>query len=475
MREEQSDAKNIRQQLLMKLPQVDSLLRRPAINELVKNSSHILIKETVQMVIDSMREEILSCQRTVAADVDELEANIIKEVIGRQSYHLRPIINATGTVIHTNLGRSVLGHDTGLHVAAVASQYSNLEYDLDAGGRGARYEPVLQLLQKLTGAEDALVVNNNAAAVLLSLNTLVKGREVIISRGELVEIGGMFRIPAVIEMSGGHIREVGTTNKTHATDYVQAISENTGAVMKVHTSNYRIIGFTETTDARELSALAHECDLPFINDLGSGLFIDMRRFGLPYEPTVREAVESGADVVTFSGDKLLGGPQAGIIVGKTRYIEPMKKNQLLRALRVDKMTIAALEATLQAYVDEEQAIRRIPVLQMLAYDQAACERRARALAAQLRQCCPATVVSCEPVEDMVGGGSYPEYTLPGYMVTVESSAVTAETLGRRLRYGKQPVVGRIQRGKLCFSVRTIQDAEMVMLVRMVRDALQPVI
>jgi L-seryl-tRNA(Ser) seleniumtransferase len=303
------------------------------------------------------------------------------------------------------------------------------------------------------------VVNNNAAAVLLALTTLIKGKEVIISRGELVEIGGFFRIPEVIELSGGTIHEVGTTNKTHMEDYRRAVNENTGAIMKVHTSNYRVIGFTETAPAEEMAALAHEQGVPFINDLGSGLFIDMRRFGLPYEPTVGEALRQGCDVVTFSGDKLLGGPQAGIIVGKSCYIEQMKKNQLLRALRVDKMTLAALEATLHLYLDEDIAVRDIPALQMLAQSQRVCMNKADALCQELAKCKLPVKTAVEPCRDMVGGGSYPEYTLPGYVVTIETEQYTAAELERRLRHGEPPVISRIQKDKVCLSVRTLTEED----------------
>ena len=288
---------------------------------------------------------------------------------------------------------------------------------------------------------------------------MTQGKEVVISRGELVEIGGLFRIPDVIEASGGTIREVGTTNKTHLSDYSRAVGEGTGAIMKVHTSNYRIIGFSESVPAQELAELAHANGLPLINDLGSGLFVDMRRFGLPYEPTVKEVLKQGCDVVMFSGDKLLGGPQAGIIVGKAEYIEPMKQHQLLRALRVDKMTLAALEATLQLYRDEDMAIRSIPALQMLARTQKECLRRADVLAQMLRTTDAALQVQTVPVRDMVGGGSYPEYTLPGYAAAVASEGLTAAELERRLRHAEVPVVARVQQDRLCLSVRTLRDDE----------------
>ena len=446
-------------QLLRQLPKVDVLLQRPALAEWEQNLSRSLIKQAVQDVLAGLRRDILAERRRDVPAEDELDGMVLAYFRRQKSLRLKTVVNATGTILHTNLGRSVLSEEIGRHVGEVAASYSNLEYDLDEGQRGSRYAHLQSLLKELTGAEDVLVVNNNAAAVLLALTSMTQGKEVVISRGELVEIGGLFRIPDVIEASGGTIREVGTTNKTHLSDYSRAVGEGTGAIMKVHTSNYRIIGFSESVPAQELAELAHANGLPLINDLGSGLFVDMRRFGLPYEPTVKEVLKQGCDVVMFSGDKLLGGPQAGIIVGKAEYIEPMKQHQLLRALRVDKMTLAALEATLQLYRDEDMAIRSIPALQMLARTQKECLRRADMLAQMLRTADAALQVQTVPVRDMVGGGSYPEYTLPGYAAAVASEGRTAAELERRLRHAEVPVVARVQQDRLCLSVRTLRDDE----------------
>lgn len=461
--------KNEKQLILSRLPKVDVILGRPSMKRWEQTYSRTLIKQAVQEVLAAIRQDVLSgtCQNVPSEA--EIEEAVVQYFQDHQQLHLRPVINGAGTILHTNLGRAVLSKRISQHVAAIASSYSNLEYDLDGGHRGSRYRHLQTILKKLTGAEDVLVVNNNAAAVLLALTTLIKGKEVIISRGELVEIGGFFRIPEVIELSGGMIREVGTTNKTHMEDYRQAINENTGAIMKVHTSNYRVIGFTETVPEEKMAALAHEQGLPFINDLGSGLFIDMRRFGLPYEPTVGEALRQGCDVVTFSGDKLLGGPQAGIIVGKTCYIEQMKKNQLLRALRVDKMTLAALEATLHLYLDEDIAVRDIPVLQMLSQSQRVCMNKADTLCQELEKCNLPVEVAVEPCRDMVGGGSYPEYTLPGYVVTMETDQCTTAELERRLRHGEIPIISRIQKDKVCLSVRTITEDDFSTICNVVRD------
>ena len=302
--------------VLASLPKVDVFLSRSDMSALADSYSPLLVKDALQKVLATIREDVLNKKITDVPADEEVAALVSKQIKDREAFRLRRVINATGTVLHTNLGRSVLSESVCLHVAAVAGYYSNLEYDIAQGQRGSRYSHLTDMLRELTGAEDVLVVNNNAAAVMLALNTLIKGKEVVISRGELVEIGGKFRIPQVIEHSGGHICEVGTTNKTHLSDYAGAIGEETGALMKVHTSNYHIVGFTESVPMEDMSKLAHDHGLPLINDLGSGLLIDMTRFGLPYEPTVKEAIAKGCDIVTFSGDKLLGGPQAGLIVGK---------------------------------------------------------------------------------------------------------------------------------------------------------------
>ncbi|MEN6412183.1 MAG: L-seryl-tRNA(Sec) selenium transferase [Veillonellales bacterium] len=456
-------------QLLENLPSVDVLLKSPAMVCLEESFSRNLVKQSIQSVLASIRKELLSGIRATLPTEQTLETLVQARLEQRKEFHLKRVVNAAGTIIHTNLGRSILSSSLQKQLLDIACHYSNLEYNLDEGKRGSRYSHLSEILRELTGAEDVLVVNNNAAAVLLVLDTLVKGREVLISRGELVEIGGFFRIPEVIERSGGTICEVGTTNKTHLEDYSCAINEKTGAVMKVHTSNYRIIGFTESVATEELAVLAHERGIPFINDLGSGLLVDMRCFGLPYEPTVKEALDQGCDVVTFSGDKLLGGPQAGIIVGKKCFIEQMKQNQLLRALRVDKMTLAALEATLHLYRDEKIAVKKIPVLAMLSLTEEECRRKAETLAEMLRQCQLPLAIDIAAETDVVGGGSYPEYTLPGYVVSVESNTMTAADIEKRLHQGKIPVIVRVRKDQVCLDVRTIRCEEFSMVVQAIRD------
>ena len=324
--------------LLSQIPAINKILLLDEIKELINTYTEVAIKSAIKQYIEEIKQAILNEELSEVPSLSKIVGEVARIVEKEDKNSLRRVINATGTILHTNLGRSLLSEKIKENIESVAFNYSNLEFDIDNKKRGSRYVHLIDIIKKLTGAEDVLVVNNNAAAVLLTLNTLVKDQEIIVSRGELVEIGGAFRIPEIIKLSGGVPVEVGTTNKTHLKDYENAISEETGALLKVHTSNYKILGFTESVSNEEISYLARENELVSINDLGSGQFVDFSKFGLPYEPTVKEILDNGIDIVTFSGDKLLGGPQAGIIVGKKKYIEKMKKNQLTRALRVDKMT-----------------------------------------------------------------------------------------------------------------------------------------
>ena len=457
------------QQLLRQLPDVDTLLQRPAFQSLEKTRS--LLRDTIRTVLDDRRKAILDGRWDTPFSMELFEKDVISAIQGADRGHFRRVINGTGTVLHTNLGRAVLSPEIAEKISELAGHYNNLEYDLALGKRGRRYDHVRELLCQLTGAEDALVVNNNAAAVLLVLASLVSGKEVVISRGELVEIGGSFRIPDVIEQSGCFIREVGTTNKTHAADYERALGEATGALMKVHTSNYRIIGFTESVATADLARLAHSKNLPFINDLGSGLFIDLETLGLPHEPTVREAIEDGCDVVTFSGDKLLGGPQAGIIVGSADYIAVMRRHPLLRALRVDKMTLAGLEGTLRIYRDDE-ALQKIPTLAALAQSSDLCHKRGAVLADALTAAgLPVEISLCE-VEDSVGGGACPGVVLPGWGVAVRPLRGTAAQLEAGLRRADCPIIARLQHDSLVLSVRTLADDEFSDIVRTLKAFFQ---
>lgn len=440
------------QKILASLPSVDILLK-----QIDSNYPHGKAKEATQQVLANLRKEVVEGTRQTAFDQAEI-LSLVQKQLEEKEFSLRRVINGTGTVIHTNLGRSLLSAKTQEQLLATSFHYSNLELDLENGKRGSRYSHLVSIVKKLTGAEDVLVVNNNAAAVLLVLSSLTKETEVLVSRGELVEIGGAFRIPDVITSSGGTIAEVGTTNKTHLTDYEKALTEETGAILKVHTSNYRIVGFTETPALTDLAELAHANNLPLINDLGSGLLLDMRPFGLPYEPTVKEVLDQGCDVVTFSGDKLLGGPQAGIIVGKREYIEKMKKNQLLRALRIDKMTLSALEATLALYLDEKEALQSVPTLQMIGLSEEDCLGKAAELAAMLQPLAELSV-KIEKDTSKIGGGSYPEHLLPTYTVVLSSEWFTADILQEKLRFSATPIITRIKNDCNYLDLRTISLEE----------------
>lgn len=451
-----------RQKLLAQLPSVDFLLK-----QLPVEGSHALGKEKIHTVLEEVRQKVL------AGEIAQLpsEAEIIQAVealLKESPYSLKRVINGTGTVLHTNLGRASLSSQAQKHMEEIALHYSNLEFNLETGQRGSRYSHLVEVVQKLTGAEDVLVVNNNAAAVLLALHTFASQKEVLVSRGELVEIGGAFRIPEVITASGGKLIDVGTTNRTYVADYRNAITEETGALLKVHTSNYRVIGFTEETPIEELAALAQEKNLPLINDLGSGLLLDMRQFGLPYEPTIQEALAQGSDIVTFSGDKLLGGPQAGIIVGKKKYIAAMKKNQMLRALRIDKLTLAAIEATLTLYLDPQKAIKEVPMLQMLAQTGTACQKKAEALAALLKNISPQLTVTVLADQSKVGGGSYPEYLLPTYVVNL-TSTFGAAALQEKLRGATIPIISRIKNEGNYLDLRTIDESEFSLIEASLRE------
>jgi L-seryl-tRNA(Ser) seleniumtransferase len=390
---------------------------------------------------------------------------------------LRPVINATGVVLHTNLGRAPLAGAARAAVEGVARSFSKLEYDLEVGERGSRYDHCAELLMELTGAESALVVNNNAAALVLALNTLAAGRAAVVSRGELVEIGGAFRIPEIMAKSGAQLVEVGSTNKTHLADYQAALAggggsetpREVGAVLKVHPSNFRIVGFTAEVPLAELVPVAHARGVPVINDLGSGLLHDPTELGLPPEPTAGEALRAGADLVTMSGDKLLGGPQAGIILGRAELIEQLKENPLCRAFRVDKLTLAALEATLSLYRDPGRARREIPVLRMLSMTAEEVAGRASALAARLA----AVGVTTEISEggSLVGGGAYPGVELPTALLSVAVPGLSGSELERLLRVGEPAVAARVVGGHLVIDLRTVLEEEEELLYQRIEAAL----
>lgn len=461
---------SVNSQLLRKIPKVDELLRHEKLSDL--SCQHTVLTETVREVIDALRRAIL------AGKEPSLEPQIICEQVidairKKTTMNLRPVINATGIVLHTNLGRAKLSSAAVAAIQSVAQDYNTLEYNLEKGSRGSRYAHVEQLISKLTGAEDAMVVNNNAAAVMLVLSTMAKGKEVVTSRGELVEIGGAFRVPEIMSQSGGTLIEVGTTNKTHPSDYVNAVTENTGAFLKVHTSNFKIVGFSEEVSLEEIVRIGHERNIPVIYDLGSGAMIRLEDYGILDEPNVPDAMKSGADIISFSGDKLLGGPQAGIIIGKREYIEAMKKNPLTRAFRIDKLTLAALEATLREYMDPQQALQNNPTLHMITAKMDTLEPKGRQLLACMEQVCDGSF-SVQLTEDFgqVGGGSVPTQMIRSSVVAVEPKRVSLDLLEKRLRELSLPIIARISKERLLLDVRTIEEHHFSYVAQSIKDCCQ---
>jgi L-seryl-tRNA(Ser) seleniumtransferase len=451
---------------LRALPQIQRLLEQPEAVRLARASSRATVAAAFRTVLDRVRVELRSTDveaPTIADLVDQAEALIVADRLPG----LRRVINATGVVIHTNLGRAPLAADA-LTAAAAAQGYCNLEFDLETGSRGARAQAVEPLLCELTGAEAALVVNNAAAAVLLGLTALAGGGEVIVSRGELVEIGGGFRIPDVIRQGGARLVEVGTTNKTRIEDYADAITAETRVLLKVHQSNYRIIGFTEETSVEALADLARARDLTLMHDLGGGALLNLQGAGRTPEPTVQDCLRAGADIVAFSGDKLMGGPQAGLLVGTEKAIGPLRRHPLMRALRLDKMSLAALEATLRLYRDPELAIRRIPTLRMLAQTDAALKARAQRLAELLDG---AVNIEVEASHGYAGGGALPEQRLASWSVALSHAGLAPDTLAAQLRMGRPGVVGRVGGGKLILDMLTVADEEVIELAAAIRAAL----
>ena len=447
----------IHKELLRAIPKVDELLRHPALVPLEDRMPHDLLRDAVRAALDSLRQEILSGARDSLPTADAICAAIAGQANSDALPSLRPVLNGTGVTLHTNLGRSCLSQAAVQAVTDVARGYSTLEYDVEAGQRGSRHDHIEDLLCRLTGAEAAMVVNNNAAAVLLILSAVGKGGQVVASRGELVEIGGSFRIPDIMTQCGCELKEVGATNKTHLYDYEDAISEDTRALLRVHTSNYRIVGFSEAVPLADLTELAHKNGLPIIEDLGSGALIDLNRVGIHGEPTVQQSVQAGVDIISFSGDKLLGGPQAGIIVGSRAWIAKLKRHQLARAIRVDKMTLAALRATLYSYLEPEQALEEIPTLSMLGASPEALQAKAERLAALLAQ----SGIEAQVVEtqDQVGGGSAPLALLESRAVALSPNRMTVVELEERLRKRELPIIGRIFQNRYLLDVRTLFEED----------------
>ena len=455
------------------IPKVDELLADEKIEKLLSSLPRRLVVDTIREELDKVREKIRKniSREELEKDLSSLVEKIINQANKKNSYKLKRVVNATGVVIHTNLGRSPLNQEVIDNIREVATNYSNLEFDLKTGGRGSRYSHLEDIIKEITGGEAALVVNNNAAAVMLALSTLAKGREVIVSRGELIEIGGSFRIPDVMEESGASLVAVGTTNKTHLEDYERAITEETAALLKVHTSNYRILGFTSSVDAKDLSSLKDKYQLPLIEDLGSGILIDLSKYGIDYEPTVQDSLKKGVDVVTFSGDKLLGGPQAGIIVGKKKYIEEMKRNPLTRALRVDKFTLTALETILKLYLEEEKAVEKIPTLRMLTLGLEKIDKRAKKLFKEIKDLNldKDLEIAIEDSYSEVGGGSMPLVKLDSRSLVLSCKSISSQELEKRLRSLKLPIITRLYRDKIYMDLRTIKEEEIPLISQGIKE------
>lgn len=448
--------------LMRNIPSVDLVLGWPGLQsmfeEIGKEKLTDIIRESLKQIRkDILLEKIRNEEELSAQNIEELIRKNIKIFSFKK---LQKVINATGVVIHTNLGRAPLSSEVLSKSMDTIRYYSNLEYYLEDGKRGSRHEYLKDLITRLTGAEDAIVVNNNAAAVFLILSTFAKDREVIVSRGELVEIGGSFRIPSVMSQSGAKLVEVGTTNKTHERDYEEAITENTALLMKIHTSNYSIMGFTQSVGLNELKSIGEKYHIPVVEDLGSGVLVDLRKYGLAYEPTVQDSIRKGADIISFSGDKLLGGPQAGIIIGKKEYIDQMKKNQLLRALRVDKVIISLLYHTLNTYFDEKQMEKNIPVIHMLSLSAESVKQKAVRLKEQLLYDAQKFTVEIRPCQSQVGGGSLPTELIDSYGIYISSAEQKIHLLEKKLRLADEHIITRIQNDKLIMDLRTVFEVDM---------------
>jgi L-seryl-tRNA(Ser) seleniumtransferase len=446
-----------RSQLFRKLPAVDDVMRDPAIGALVASYGHDSVADAARVVLARLRQEITSellDDSSLKLALFGMPGALENQLRQALSYSLRPVINATGVILHTNLGRAPLGDRAIDHIRETAASYSNLEFDLATGIRGKRDVHVDRLFRKLLNSDaeiSTIVVNNNAAAVLLALNTLAEGGEVIVSRGELVEIGGSFRIPDVMAKSGAILREVGTTNRTRTADYENAITERTRLLLRVHRSNFEIIGFTEQASTAELVALAHKRGIPLMEDLGSGALFDLRSIGISGEPGVLDSLRTGVDIVTYSGDKLLGGPQAGLISGSSKLIARMRSNSLFRALRVDKLIYAALEATLLDYVQRDHDA--IPTLRMMRLTKKAIGERAEAVAARISS--SKLKIEIMDGESVLGGGAAPSSVLPTQVLAVTCEGLSADELATRLRSSAPPIIARVEEGRVVLDLRTV--------------------
>lgn len=455
------------------IPKVDLLIEEEKIKSLIENNDRELVIDIIREKTEDLREFINNSdsENEIIKKTNSLVDDIVAKFNKTTALNMKKVINGTGTILHTNLGRAVISEKIADKLKEIVTGYSNLEYDIEKGERGERYSHFEDIVCRITGAEATMAVNNNAAAVMLILSTMAKNKEVVVSRGELVEIGGSFRVPDVMAQSGSTLVEIGTTNKTHLRDYENAINEETAALLKVHTSNYQIVGFTESVSVKELSELSKKHNIPLIEDIGSGVLIDLSKYGLTYEPTVQESIKNGADVVCFSGDKLLGGPQAGIIVGKKEYINKMKKNPLTRAIRIDKFTATALEAVFHEYIDEENAIKNIPVLSMIVKDINEVSRLADILYDKIKIAQKSANIQIEDCLSQIGGGSLPLERLSSKCISIKPYNITTALLEKKLRYSEIPVIIRIANDKAIIDLRTINESEIDILSNIIIKAL----
>jgi L-seryl-tRNA(Ser) seleniumtransferase len=459
----------IKKEMLKQLPKIDEVLLILEKQNIYDLAPREIVKETCRKIVQDLRDKIINAKKKLPAefspDASAVAREVEKSIKGLYRYSLRRVVNTTGVILHTNLGRAPLCPEALQRIMEVGRSYSNLEFDLAKGERGQRYDHVSSLLCALTGAEDALIVNNNAAAVLLVLNTLADKKEAIVSRGELIEIGGEFRIPEIMKKSASKLREVGTTNRTRLGDYEKAVNDKTGLIMKVHTSNFRIVGFTEEADIESLVALGKSRSIPVMDDLGSGCLIDLDLYGLQHEPTVRETLDKGVDVVTFSGDKLLGGPQAGIIVGKKEVLAKIKKNPLNRALRIDKFTLAALEATLMHYLNPVAAVKKLRALKALTEPLADVKKRTEELIEKLqKENFDSLKFSLREDFAAAGGGSLPTQQIPTVLVAVNNKKMPATKMEEKLRKLEVPIIARVDKDEILFDLRTVAEDEFTFIV-----------
>lgn len=450
--------------ILRSIPSVNELLESPEISKFTDRYPRLLVVEAIRAVLEDIRQSLTNKKEFAEAQAIDLSPQrlhrLIQQSLQQKFCGIEHAINATGIILHTGLGRAPLAEEAAKQIQNVLKGFCTLEIEKLGGRRGIRYHHAEQLICMITGAESALVVNNNAAAVLLALDTLARGKEAIISRSQLVEIGGSFRMPDVMARSGVRLVEVGTTNKTYLTDYSNAITERTGLLLKVHQSNFKIVGFTETVDLKDLVSLGKERNIPVVYDLGSGALIDPEKFGLPHEPTVQESIKAGVDIVTFSTDKLMGGPQGGIIAGKKRWVDLLKRNPLTRALRVGKLTIAALEATLKLYLEEDLAVEKIPVLKIMVTPldtiEERCKRFIDALTPQTKDFMNISMV--DGISEM-GGGSLPGEGIPTKLISLHSEKIAAGELAAQLRGNTPPIFARVEQDRVLLDMRTVYDPE----------------